>query len=203
MEYFVLSRPGSKVLFNCKHVLHALCFLFVLSAISVPCMAKIIPRRDPLDGALDATAIVIMARQSPDTFRIEESFLGSVGRGDLLTLPGFRLTVEDASSFISGVERIQPIQAETRILVFLRPAKQDPRHWEVAGFGNCYFWSHDPLKLDSLLAMAVSALDLRRSWEAARSLPDVRQRVEALWGPQSELLCCNPGSAPGAGTGGR
>jgi hypothetical protein len=158
--------------------------LFLLLAIlqsSVPCNAKLIPKRDPLDGALDATLIVIMKQQAKDTFRVEESFLGGVGIGGLLRLPGFKLVVEDRSSFRVGVERIEPIYNGTRILVFLKPAKARIHGWDVAGFGNCYFWSHDPGKPDSLRAMAVSALDLRRSWEAARGLSDNRQRVEALW----------------------
>jgi hypothetical protein len=146
---------------------------------SSPCNAKLIPRRDPLDGALDATLIAIIKQQSPDTFRIEESFLGDIGVGELLALPGFSLVVQDFSVPVAGVERIEPIHHDTRILVFLKPAKNGT--WDVAGFGNCYFWSHNPGKLDSLRAMGVSALNLRRSWETARGLRDQRQRVEALW----------------------
>jgi hypothetical protein len=162
---------------------HLGAFLLLLTIFesSAPCNAKIIPKRDPLDGALDATLIVIMKQQSPDTFRVEESFLGGVGIGDLLLLPDFRLVVEDRSTLIVGMERIEPIHTDTRILVFLKPAKSGTQRWDVAGFGNCYFWTHDPGELDSLRAMAVSALDLRRSWEAARDLPDTRQRIEALW----------------------
>ena len=95
--------------------------------------------------------------------------------------------VEDTSSFIAGQERIEPIQSSTRILVFLKPASSVPANWQrfgqwtVAGFGNCYFWSHDPANVDSLRAMAKKALALRKSWDAARNLPDKQQRAEALW----------------------
>ena len=62
--------------------------------------AKLIPRRDPLDGALDATLIVIMRPQSQDMFQVEEVFLGDAIRGQSLTLPGFKLVVEDPSDFL-------------------------------------------------------------------------------------------------------
>lgn len=149
--------------------------------------AKIIPRRDPLDGALDATVIAIISRQSPSTFRVEDVFLGEVARGQSLSLPGFKLAVEDTSAFMTGVERIEPIYSNTRILIFLKPAAAAARgsekfgEWAIAGFGNCYFWSHDPDQISSLQSMAIGALALRQSWEAARDLPDERRRVEALW----------------------
>jgi len=155
--------------------------LLAVLASTALCDAKIIPKRDPLDGALDATLIVIMKREAPGIFRVEESFLGAVGVGDLLQLPDFKLAVEDSSHPAAGVERIEPIHNNTRILVFLKPAEIQSLGWDVAGPGNCYCWSHDPGNLDSLRAMALSALDLRRAWEAARDLPDERQRVEALW----------------------
>jgi len=153
------------------------------------CDAKLIPRRDPLDGALDATLIVIVNQQSPGLFEVQEVFLGYAVRGQVLSMPDFKLIVEDTSAPIFGVERIEPIYDGTRILVFLKPAGKTPGdanlksspNWAVAGFGNCYFWSHDPRKLDSLRSMAASALTLRRSWESARDIPDERQRAEALW----------------------
>lgn len=147
----------------------------------VPCLARIIPRRDPLDGALDSTLIVIMKPEAPDTFRIEETFLGNMGAGEIIFLPGFKLVIEDLSTSFSGMDRIEPIQRDTRILVFLKPSKAGSSAWEVAGSGNCYFWSHDSGKLSDLRAKAKRALDLRESWEAAYELPDERQRVEALW----------------------
>ena len=157
--------------------------VFLLGAViaPIPCAAKLIPRRDPHDGALDATLIVIMKPQSADTFVVEETFLGSAALGDSLWLPGFQLVVEDTSQFIAGRERSEPIQSNTRILVFLKPSKNAYQTWEVAGLGNCYFWSHDPHQLAPLREMARRALDLRASWNAAHDLTDERQRVEALW----------------------
>ena len=152
-----------------------------------PGAAKIIPRRDPLDAALDSTLIVIMKEQSQDRFEVEEVFLGDVVKGQILVLPAFRLIVEDTSSFISGRERVEPIYSNTRILVFLKPDPvaladgQERPHWVVAGHGNCYFWSHDPSNLESLRAMAKKALALRTSWETARQLAYKQQSAEALW----------------------
>jgi hypothetical protein len=118
-----------------------------------------------------------MLRQlSPGLFSIEEVFLGNLIKGQSLSLPGFRMMVEDRSNPVAGREREETIGENTRILIFLKtPAGI------VAGFGNCYFWSHDPAKLEPLRGMAASALALRRSWEAARDIPDERQRAAALW----------------------
>ncbi len=152
----------------------------------LPGEGKIVPRRNPLDGAQDATVIVIMRQESPGVFRVEETFLGDVTLGQSLLLPGFAMAVEDTSTPICCHERIEPIFENTRILVFLKPAAASPhsRHfgdWAVAGMENCYFWSYDPDDLDSLRSMAKDALALRKSWNTARNLPDPRKRVEALW----------------------
>lgn len=173
--------------YQARAFLRSVALLAALCALGPDGDAKLIPRRDPLDGALDATVIAIIRQQAPDQFRVEEVFLGDVRVGQSLSLPEFRLRVEDTSAFTPGVERIEPIHPETRILVFLKPASavaigsQKLGDWAVAGNGNCYFWSHDASQLASLRRMATSALNLRRSWEAARDIPDERRRAEALW----------------------
>ena len=151
------------------------------------CDGHIVYRRDPLDGALDATVIAIVSLQPSGAFRAEKVFLGDVASGDLLFLPGFKLTVEDRSALIAGVDREEPIYRNTRVLVFLKPASANTidsarlGRWMVAGFGNCYFWSHDANQTSALESMASSVLALRQSWQAARDLPDEQKRVEALW----------------------
>jgi len=85
--------------------------------------------------------------------------LGNIDPGQHLSLPNFKLAVADTSTPVAGMERIEPIYENTRILVFLKPSK-GVSTWEVAGFGNCYFWSHDPDKLEPLRSMAASALAL-------------------------------------------
>ena len=164
-----------------------LALLIALQCASQICNAKLIPRRDPLDGAIDATVIAILKQETPGVFRIEETFLGAVYPGQMLQLPGFSLVVEDLSTQFAGVGRTESIDTNTRILVFLKPAKDDrkqyARHgdWAIAGFGNCYFYTRNPLDLTELHQFAASALTLRHSWEAARDVPDERKRVEALW----------------------
>src|SRR5262249_40710816 len=121
-------------------------------------------------------------------FQVEEVFLGNAVKGQQLALPGFQLMWQDPGRL--GMERFEPIQANTRILMFLKPIASLPaspifaygRHgeWAVAAGGLCYFWT-DSTRIESLRKMAASAVKLRRSWEAARDVPDLRKRVEALW----------------------
>src|SRR6266481_5330352 len=102
--------------------------LFLVAFVSqVTCNAKSIFRRDPLDGALDASLIVIVRQQSQGMFQVEEVFLGRVVKGQSLALPGFRLAVEGSSETgLERVERIEPIHENTRILVFLKPSATAP-----------------------------------------------------------------------------
>ena len=57
--------------------------LLAASLFSLPSDGKIVPRRDPADGALDATLVVIMQQHSKDLFAVREVFLGGITRGDL------------------------------------------------------------------------------------------------------------------------
>ena len=174
-------------MFHILRLRHGLLATLMALQCAAICNAKLIPRRDPLDGAIDATIIAILSPQSPGVFRIEESFLGAIYPGQDLRLPGFALVVEDRTSPVAGVERTEPMDANTRVLVFLKPAKDVPKQyarygdWAVAGYGNCYFYTHNPHDLTELRSLASSALTLRYSWEAARDIPDERRRVEALW----------------------
>jgi hypothetical protein len=152
------------------------------------CSGRIIPGRNPLDGALDATHIVIVRQQFSSAFVVEQSFLGDVGQGHVLELPGLEFIVADYSTGV-GVERKVPIHDRMRILIFLKRAS-DPEaskapaygDWVVAGYGNCYFFSDgDPQKNGPLQTMAAGAVEFRRAWEAARDTADEQQRVEALW----------------------
>lgn len=164
-----------------------LTLLIAAQCATVICDAKTIFRRDPRDGAIDASVIAILKQQSPGVFEVQEAFLGEVHPGEKLQLPGFSLVVEDESSIFAGVTRTEPIGADTRILVFLKPAKDDlERHvrygdWVIAGLGNCYFYTQNPDDLTELHHFAASALALRHSWESARNIGDERKRVEALW----------------------
>ena len=112
--------------------------LLALALVAMPLFseAKAIPRRDPLDGALSATLIVIVRQQSPGLLVVEESFYGDAERGQLLKVPNFQLRVEDETAGIGGDERIEPITKNTRILVFLKPLSKLDETWQVDAFGN-------------------------------------------------------------------
>jgi hypothetical protein len=139
--------------------------------------ARIVPPRDPREGILDASLVAIVKQAGPDTFEIQEAFLGDAEVGDTIRLPGFRLyTVQ-----MYGPEKVEPIAPDTRVLVFLRRGEKDPTKWEVTDYGYCFFWVHGPGQVDRLRKTGSDALSLRRSWERARDIADERQRVGALW----------------------
>jgi hypothetical protein len=139
--------------------------------------AKLVARRDFRDGVLDAELVVIVLQQSPDTFLVEEVFLGNIGNGDSIEVPGFRLFTEQRY----GPDIVEPITSNTRILLFLHHKKDAPAGWEPTYFGNCFFWVQDPQQTNQLRSSAEQAVALRRQWEKAASTSDPRRRAEALW----------------------
>ncbi len=144
---------------------------------TVPAFAREVPERDPRDGALDASLIVLVRQEEPEVFRIEEVFLGEKEAGATIRLAKFRLyTIQE-----DGPEKIDTIMPQTRILLFLKPKKETPATWEIPGYGYCFFWVHNPTKVVELRKMAQDMVILRKSWEKARNISDPRQRVEALW----------------------
>ena len=136
--------------------------------------ARLVPPRDPCDGVLDASLVVIVTPEAQDRFRTVEVFLGQQGTGGSIELPGFKLyTVPQ-----HGPELVEPMTPDTRILLFLREKEGG---WEVTHHGYSFFWRHEVEKVGELRVMAEEAVSLRRSWEAARDSPDVNARVDALW----------------------
>jgi len=139
--------------------------------------ARLLPVRDPRDGVLDASLVVIVRKEQKDTFRVEEVVLGEKTVGDVIKLPDFRLyTVQRY-----GPEKVEPITQETRVLLFLKSKDKDPGAFEVTHYGYCFFWVQDPAKVGDLRRIAENAVNLRRLWEKARGIRDQRKRVEALW----------------------
>ena len=136
---------------------------------TVPAFAREVPERDPRDGALDASLIVLVRQEEPEVFRIEEVFFGDKEAGATIRLAKFRLyTIQE-----SGPEKIDTITPQTRILLFLEPKKEAPTTWEIAGYGYCFFWVHDPAKVAELRKMAQDMTILRNSWEKAETYPIV------------------------------
>jgi hypothetical protein len=151
-----------------------ICGCLLLFLLCVESSARLVPKRNPREGVLDASLVSIVRPETQDWFRIEEVFLGDQSAGDSINLPGFKLyTIQE-----HGPELVEPMTPDTRILLFLKN-KEDG--WEVTDYGYCFFWRHEPEKLKELRAIAEETVSLRRSWEAARDTADEQLRVEALW----------------------
>lgn len=151
--------------------------LFIILALPDTSSAKLIPRRDPRAGVLDANLVVLVKQEVSDQFQIEEVYLGESKPGDVINLPGFKLFTYQQY----GPDIIEPITPDTRILFFLEHKEGDMSAWGITAYGYCFFWVHNLDKVDDLRKMARDSLALRTSWEAARDQPDERSRVEALW----------------------
>jgi len=136
--------------------------------------AKICPSPEPPVGVLDANVVVIVKQATTDFFEVEETFLGEINVADLIQLPDFRL----ATCQMYGPDIVDPITPSTRILLFL---VKNEVGWSITFYGYCYFWVHSLDKVADLRKKATDALALRKSWEAARDLPDPLERVKALW----------------------
>lgn len=151
-----------------------LCCLLLSSSVS---FAKLVPARDYRNGILDAELVVIVSRESPSSFRVEQAFLGSANSGDSIELPGFRLFTFQQY----GPDIVEPITPDTRILLFLRHNKEMPAAWEPTDFGYSFFWVQNPEQVPQLRKTAEQAVGLRRRWEEAANTPDLRRQAEALW----------------------
>lgn len=151
-----------------------LCCLLLASTAS---FAKLVSARDYRNGILDAELVVIVLQESPNSFIVEEVFLGSANRGDSIELPGFRLFTEQQY----GPDIVDPITRDTRVLLFLHHKKDAPAAWEPTYFGYSFFWVQNPEQVPQLTKTAEQAVALRRRWEEAANIPDPRHRAEALW----------------------
>jgi hypothetical protein len=139
--------------------------------------AKLIHGSDYRNGSLDAELVVIVSRQSPGSFKIEEVFLGAGPTTRIVSLPGFRLATEQ----MYGPDIIEPITPNTKILLFLRHKKDAPADWEIVDFGHCFYWVQKPEQTEQLRAFAEKAIELRRRWQEVDSISDPVRRAEALW----------------------
>jgi hypothetical protein len=149
----------------------------LLLLLPVPGTSRPGPPRDARSGILDSSLIVIVKLKAADTFEIEQTLLGKIPQDRMIRLPGFVLfTYNDA-----GPDVVEPITSSTRILLFLQPDRDHPEKWAVTGAGYCFFWVPSPERTEELRQIASGAIALRKSWEAARDLPDREQRIKALW----------------------
>jgi hypothetical protein len=162
---------------NLSGTIRALLFLCCLFPASINCFAKLTTRPDYRNGILDAELVVIVLQHSPGSFRVEEVFLGNANKGDSIELPGFRLFTEQQY----GPDIVEPITLDTRVLVFLHHKKDAPAVWEPTYFGYSFFWVQDSAQLTRLEKTAEQAVALRRQWEEAANISDLRRRAETLW----------------------
>jgi hypothetical protein len=166
----------------CSHcslggTIRALLLLCCLLLASTASFAKLVAGRDFRNGILDAELVVIVLQQSPDSFRVEEVFLGNANKGDSIQLSGFRLFTEQQY----GPDIVEPITSDTRILLFLHHKKDTPTAWEPTYFGYSFFWVQNPQQMTQLSKTADQAVALRRQWEEAANISDPMRRAEALW----------------------
>lgn len=157
--------------------IRALLLLCCFFPASINCFAKLTTRPDYRNGILDAELVVIVLQHSPGSFRVEEVFLGNAYKGDSIELPGFRLFTEQPY----GPDIVEPITPSTRVLLFLHHKKDAPAVWEPTYFGYSFFWVQDPAQVIQLEKTAEQAVALRRRWEEAANISDLRRRAEALW----------------------
>jgi hypothetical protein len=156
-----------------RALLSLCCLLFA----STGSYAKLVPGRDFRNGILDAELVVIVLQESPNSFKVEEVFLGNASVGDSIKLQGFRLFTEQQY----GPDIIEPITVNTRILLFLHHKKDAPAAWEPTYFGYSFFWVQDSQQVTQLRSSAQQAVALRRQWEEAANTSDPSRRAEALW----------------------
>ena len=140
--------------------------------------ARLVPPKNSFDGVLDANIVVIVksAPTQSSSFLVDEVFLGDARVGDLIRLKDFRLeTIQE-----DGPAKIDPITPATRILLFLRHAKNDDKDWEIV-YSTSTYWSDRPQEIEQLRDRARRAVQLRRDWEAAAQIDAPALRVAALW----------------------
>lgn len=153
------------------------CLVATLLLMPGSVLGKLIPLRDAREGVLDAQLVAIVSHQTQDDYEIQEVFLGDGKPGDSLHIPGFKLITLQPL----GPDIIEPISPQTRILIFLKRKKDDLNSWEPTAWGYCFFWVQDPGRVSQLRNIAQQAVQLRRQFEQAASIPDPQVRVEDLY----------------------
>jgi len=159
-------------------MLLVLCGTLVLC---VSCLARLVPPHDPLNGVLDAELVVTVCRSPVDKtgklFMVTGVFWGDAQYGDSIDLGDFKLRIPQRE----GDDIVEPITAETAILLYLQRSKTSPNQWEPTYYRESYFWTQRPEDYALLRLTAQRAVALRRKWEYAAAIPDFRQRLSALW----------------------
>jgi len=110
-------------------------------------------------------------------FMVTGVFWGDAEYGDSIDLGDFKLRIPQRE----GDDIVEPITAETSILLYLQRSKKSPNQWEPTYYRESYFWVQRLEDYKLLKLTAQRAVTLRREWEYAAATPDPRQRLAALW----------------------
>lgn len=128
-------------------------------------------------GILDADLVCIVSPKAPGVFNVDEVFLATGSAPESIRLPGFQLATQQQY----GPDIVEPITADTRILMYLRHNIDLPASWEVSDYGISFSWVNHPEHTSQLRDVAEKAVDLRRRFEAASNISDSLRRTTALW----------------------
>jgi hypothetical protein len=148
-----------------------------LLAFTASAIAKLTSGFDYRVGILDADLVCIVSQKMPDVFKVDEVFLATGPAPEYIRLPGFQLATQQQY----GPDIVEPITADTRILMYLRHKKDSPASWEVSRHGISFSWVNNPEQTQQLRNVAEKAVDLRRRFEAASNIPGPLPRTAALW----------------------
>lgn len=148
--------------------------LGVLLTLPAAVSAEIQLPNNPRNGALDATAIVVVRRQD-DAWRVTESLLGEHDVDAVLRLTDLQLERRDR------LTRQQPVTEQTRVLVLLGPDRHRNGDLRVSYHGSCFARVEDEADVAQLRKISRDVLELRQEWNDALALKRHEDRVRALW----------------------
>jgi hypothetical protein len=153
--------------------------IICVALVAVNAVARLISSKDPLDSVLDAQLVVIVRPwpvEKAQLFKIEEVFLGDKKKGDVIDLGDIQLqTIQEY-----GPPVVEPITADTRLLLFLQRKDESAMQWEATYYQQ-FFWVQRPQDSFILRRAAERAIDVRKQWLAAVNLSDPTLRVASLW----------------------
>jgi hypothetical protein len=161
-------------------MMNRLLTLSFTTLIALASFGRLVPIKDPLNGVLDAEAVVIVRPAllvKPDSFEVEEVLLGSLSKREIIEVPSFKLS----TTHETGPERIEPMTSGTRILLYLEHPKDSPRSWQPTFYRQSFFWVRRPQDTPVLRRAAERSLEVSQAWESAAKISNPKERVAALW----------------------
>ncbi|HEX4145094.1 MAG TPA: hypothetical protein VHY91_16425 [Pirellulales bacterium] len=128
------------------------------------------------DVIFSATHVVILSPDKPHRFKVERSYRGDLAVGSTIDLPTF----EPVRDNHWGEREPLPLTANTRILLFLRRAGENPPAFTYTPGGWAYYFCNVD-EIDEFDRIAAKALAVYKTWQDARDLPDPSERIRALF----------------------